>query len=143
MRSVRSLRTLLGVPRLVVCATLALGLSTACGGGTGAAPTPTAPSSAAGGPSPGVASPQRPPLASPAASPSVLSPTPGAAASPGLAGGEETYVVQSGDTLLTISEQFYDDATQWRRIYDANRETIGDNPDQLKLGQQLKIPPRT
>ena len=40
--------------------------------------------------------------------------------------------MQSGDTLLTIAEQFYGDATQWRKIYDANKDVIGADPDKLK-----------
>jgi len=50
--------------------------------------------------------------------------------------------VQSGDTLLTIAEQFYGDGTQWRRIYDANKDVIGADPDKLKIGMKLKIPPK-
>ena len=54
----------------------------------------------------------------------------------------DTYEVQSGDTLLTISEQKYGDGTQWRRIYDANKDVIGSDPDKLKIGMQLKVPPK-
>jgi len=130
-----------------VCAGLLLGLGVACGGGA-AAPTPTAAPTTAAAPAT-VASPQRPPLASPAASPSTASsgstaasaPTPAAAATPDASGGE-TYEVQAGDTLGTIAEKFYGDSTQWRPIYDANKDAIGPDPDKLKLGQQLKIPPK-
>jgi nucleoid-associated protein YgaU len=55
----------------------------------------------------------------------------------------DTYEVQSGDTLLTIAEQYYGDGTQWRRIYDANKDTIGSDPDKLKIGMKLKIPPKS
>jgi nucleoid-associated protein YgaU len=58
------------------------------------------------------------------------------------AGGGETYEVASGDTLLTIAEKQYGDATQWRRIYEANQDVIGSNPDALKIGMKLKIPPK-
>jgi nucleoid-associated protein YgaU len=54
----------------------------------------------------------------------------------------DTYEVQSGDTLLTIAEQKYGDGAQWRRIYDANKDAIGSDPDKLKIGMQLKIPPK-
>ena len=124
-------------------AALLVGFGVACGGGGGggggggqATVVATVPSPSA------VASPQRPALASPvtASSPVVpsASPTSGGAAAPN----EQTYEIQSGDTLLSISEQFYGDATQWRKIYDANRDVIGNNPDALKVGTTLKIPPK-
>jgi len=86
-------------------------------------------------------SPQRPPLASPIPSPSsaALAATP-TAASTDVA--SETYEVQSGDTLLTIAQQYYGDGAQWRRIYDANKDTIGADPDKLKIGMKLTIPPK-
>jgi hypothetical protein len=52
----------------------------------------------------------------------------------------ETYVVQPRDTMRTIAERFYGDASQWPRIYEANTDVIG-NPDALRLGIQLTIPP--
>jgi nucleoid-associated protein YgaU len=73
----------------------------------------------------------------------VPSASPTAATNAGGGGGnEQTYEIQSGDTLLSIAEQFYGDATQWRTIYDANRDVIGNNPDALKVGTSLKIPPK-
>jgi nucleoid-associated protein YgaU len=80
-------------------------------------------------------------LASPVASPSPASVAVSATSTSEPAAGE-TYEVQSGDTLLTIAEQKYGDATQWRRIYDANKDAIGSDPDKLKIGMQLKIPPK-
>lgn len=47
--------------------------------------------------------------------------------------------VQSGDTLSQIAERFYGDATQWRLIYEANRDAIND-PNLLKVGMELIIP---
>lgn len=121
-----------------VFAVLMLGL-TACGG-TGAAPTPTPapPANSGAAPAP---SPARPALASPApsASPAIAAATPTATTE---ATGGESYEVQSGDTLATIAQQFYGDPTQWRRIYDANKDTIGSDPDKLKLGTKLTIPPK-
>jgi nucleoid-associated protein YgaU len=64
-----------------------------------------------------------------------------AAATPDVAGGT-SYDVQSGDTLLSSAQAQYGDGTQWRRIYDANKDTIGADPDKLKLGMTLKIPPK-
>ncbi len=119
-----------------VLLTLMLGAS-ACGGG-GASATPTA-APAPSGVAP-AASPARPALASPspAASPAVVAATATATAE----AGSESYEVQSGDTLGTIAQQFYGDPTQWRRIYDANKDAIGADPDKLKLGQKLTIPPK-
>lgn len=49
------------------------------------------------------------------------------------------YVVQSGDMLSKISQQTYGSASQWRRIYDANRDVLA-SPDALKVGMRLRIP---
>ena len=76
----------------------------------------------------------KPPAPSPSPSPS---PSPTRAAGP-----EQSYTIDSGDTLLSISEKFYGDATLWRKIYDANRAAIGDDPDKLKVGTQIRIPPK-
>ena len=125
--------------RIVVGAVLALGLGTACGGG-GAAPSSTAvpTSSPAAVPAP---SPPRPALASPIASPSAIVATaPSPTATPEVAG--QTYDVQAGDTLLSIAQQYYQDPTQWRLIYDANKDTIGPDPDKLSIGMKLTIPPK-
>lgn len=120
-------------------ASLLVGLLSACGGGgAGAQPTPAPPGPASASPS-ALPSPQRPALSSPpagAASPVVP------AGSPTASGNQQTYEIQPGDSMLTIAEQFYGDATQWRRIYDANRDVIGSNPDTLKPGTTIKIPPK-
>jgi uncharacterized protein YidB (DUF937 family) len=50
-----------------------------------------------------------------------------------------TYTVVSGDTLSRISKQFYNDANQWQRIFDANRDILS-NPDRISPGQNLRIP---
>ena len=53
---------------------------------------------------------------------------------------EETYTVKKGDSLSKIAKRVYGDAQQWRRIYEANRAVIGDNPDLIHPGQALKLP---
>ena len=135
-----SLHSSLHVGLLCVCAATSLWLS-ACGGNA-AAPT-TTPAAAPPSVSP-APSPARPllssPVASPSALPGVVGSTPSTTASQ-TAGGD-TYEVQSGDTLATIAQQYYGDPSQWRRIYDANKDAIGDDPDKLKLGQKLTIPPK-
>ena len=136
-----SLRMSAGSLLTAACAVATLCFGAACGAGA-ASPTPTVVPVTAVSPVP-APSPQRPPLASPVASPvpasTVASPT--AAASSETAAGE-TYEVQSGDTLLSIADQFYGDTTQWRRIYDANKDVIGSDPDKLKIGMKVKIPPK-
>jgi nucleoid-associated protein YgaU len=51
-----------------------------------------------------------------------------------------TYTVVAGDNLSKIAKHFYGHANDWRRIFDANRDQIS-NPDLIKPGQVLKIPP--
>ncbi|MCW5981802.1 MAG: LysM peptidoglycan-binding domain-containing protein [Bryobacteraceae bacterium] len=50
-----------------------------------------------------------------------------------------TYSVQPGDTLSKVSKQFYGDANQYMKIFDANRDQLKD-PNLIKVGQVLKIP---
>ena len=57
------------------------------------------------------------------------------------AGAQATsYVVKSGDSLSKIARRIYGDAKQWTRIYEANRELIGKDPDLIHPGQDLVIP---
>lgn len=55
------------------------------------------------------------------------------------AAADRSYTVKSGDTLSAIAKREYGDAGQWKRIFEANRDTI-DNPDLIHPGQELKIP---
>jgi nucleoid-associated protein YgaU len=50
---------------------------------------------------------------------------------------DEWYVVQAGDTLSGIAQQFYGDASKYKDIARANN--ISD-PDLIKVGQKLQIP---
>jgi tetratricopeptide (TPR) repeat protein len=50
-----------------------------------------------------------------------------------------TYIVQSGDTLASISRKFYKSSGRWEKILNANKESIH-NPENLKVGQSLIIP---
>jgi nucleoid-associated protein YgaU len=57
-------------------------------------------------------------------------------------GGVETmrsYTVQSGDTLSKIANEFYGDAMQYMKIFNANRDKLSD-PDKIQPGQKLFIP---
>jgi len=51
----------------------------------------------------------------------------------------EIYVVKSGDSLSKIAKQKYGDAKAWKRIFEANKDTIKD-PDKIFPGQKLKLP---
>jgi LysM repeat protein len=53
--------------------------------------------------------------------------------------GDRSYVVQSGDTLFSISRKFYKSPKRWKKILDANRKSIRD-PKKLTVGQTLVIP---
>lgn len=136
MRPGSSLPALIRRPTALLCGACALAAGVGCGGSAAqptTAPAQVAPTVAV------VASPQRPALASPVPSSVGLGASPVPSTSPGSG---QTYEVQSGDTLLSVAEQFYGDTTKWRSIYDANKDVIGDNPDALKIGMKLKIPPK-
>jgi tetratricopeptide (TPR) repeat protein len=53
--------------------------------------------------------------------------------------GDRSYVVQSGDTLFSISRKFYKSPKRWKEILNANRKSIHD-PKKLTVGQTLVIP---
>ena len=50
-----------------------------------------------------------------------------------------TYTVKRGDSLSSISRQFYGASKHYKLIFEANRDTIKSEKD-LRLGQVLKIP---
>lgn len=49
------------------------------------------------------------------------------------------YEVKPGDNLSRIAKHFYDNANEWKAIFEANRDQLTD-PDRIKPGQMLKIP---
>ena len=51
------------------------------------------------------------------------------------------YTVVSGDTLSKISKQFYGDANQYMKIFEANKPMLS-HPDKIYPGQMLRIPPK-
>jgi nucleoid-associated protein YgaU len=61
-----------------------------------------------------------------------------AAANPSTTG--ESYTVVSGDSLSKIAKHHYGDAAKWHQIYEANKATIGTNPDHIEVGQVLTLP---
>jgi LysM repeat protein len=58
---------------------------------------------------------------------------------PGSKKAGQTYVVQSGDTLFSISRKFYNSPKRWKAILEANKKNIRD-PKDLTVGQTLVIP---
>jgi LysM repeat protein len=50
-----------------------------------------------------------------------------------------TYTVRRGDSLSKIAYKVYGDATLWRKIQDANAESLGDSVN-VKVGQVLVVP---
>ena len=122
------LRALSGPRPLVGVLVLAAAVVAGCGGGNAEASKPSN--------SPQVtATPSATRTESPASTPATSQDgeaTPAAA---------QSYEVQPGDTPGDIAERFYNDRSEWQRIYDANRDVIGDDPDAIAVGMQLKIPP--
>ena len=55
------------------------------------------------------------------------------------AAGVRTYTVKSGDTLSAIAKQFYNDASEYMKIFEANKNFLS-NPDKIAPGQVLTIP---
>ena len=47
--------------------------------------------------------------------------------------------VVAGDSLSKIAKREYGDASQWKKIHEANKDTIK-NPDLIHPGQTLRLP---
>lgn len=52
----------------------------------------------------------------------------------------KSYTVVSGDSLSAIAGKFYGDVLLWPIIYDANKQTVGSDPNKIYPGQKLTIP---
>lgn len=50
-----------------------------------------------------------------------------------------SYTVKAGDSLTKIAHAVYVDSDKWSDIYNANKETIGKNPNLIYAGQVLSI----
>ena len=62
-----------------------------------------------------------------------------AGASGGSTGEGRTYTVKSGDTLSKIAKEFYGNANDYNKIFEANKDQLS-SPDRINVGQELKIP---
>lgn len=47
--------------------------------------------------------------------------------------------VMQDESLSTIARSYYGDGNQWKRVYDSNRSTVGNNPDLIRPGQTLYL----
>lgn len=52
----------------------------------------------------------------------------------------KTYTVKSGDTLSDIAQAEMGDANRWPELYAANKDAVGDDPNMIHPGLELKIP---
>lgn len=57
----------------------------------------------------------------------------------GSSGSTRRYTVKSGDSLSKISREFYGNAGDYMKIFEANRDKLSD-PNQIQPGQELVIP---
>ena len=57
----------------------------------------------------------------------------------GAFGGGADYTVKAGDTLSKIAKEKYGDASQWKKIQEANADLIK-NPDKIQVGWKLRLP---
>jgi nucleoid-associated protein YgaU len=57
----------------------------------------------------------------------------------GAEGASGSYKVKPGDSLWKIAQDRYGDGYKWRRIYEANRDSLKDI-DVLRIGQILTLP---
>lgn len=54
----------------------------------------------------------------------------------------EYYTIESGDSLSKIAKQFYGNAMDYPKLFEANREVIKD-PDLIYPGQKIRVPAKT
>lgn len=67
-------------------------------------------------------------------------PSGGAAGAAEDTGAAQTYTVKSGDSLWAIAKRYYGSGALYTKIYEANRDIIGSNPNLIYPGQVLTIP---
>lgn len=84
-----------------------------------------------------VATPEPPKEAAPA-KPEAAAPD----AAPEAVGENRPYTVRRGESLSVIASRQLGDGTRWNEIYRMNRDTIGPNPDGLREGMTIMLPPR-
>lgn len=50
------------------------------------------------------------------------------------------HVVQKGESLSLIAKHYTGDAKKWKELYEANKQTVGNNPDLIQPGMELVLP---
>ncbi|MBA3647428.1 MAG: LysM peptidoglycan-binding domain-containing protein [Chitinophagales bacterium] len=75
----------------------------------------------------------------PVEQPKVTANTPNVSAAPQAATVKREYVIKSGDTLSKIAKEYYGQADDWKKIFEANKDVIK-NPDKIFPGQKIIIP---
>lgn len=53
----------------------------------------------------------------------------------------QTYTVKAGDTLSRIARRIWGDSSLWRQIYQTNLNIVGNDPNNIEVGQVLTVPP--
>ncbi len=51
----------------------------------------------------------------------------------------KTYTVKPGDTLSKIAKEFYGNANEYNKIFEANQDKL-ESADKIQVGQELTIP---
>ena len=78
--------------------------------------------------------------AAPATAPAPAATDTGGGGESGGGSGGTTYTVKKGDTLWTLAKKFYGSGADYTKIYEANKDTIGKNPNLIYPGQTFTIP---
>ena len=61
------------------------------------------------------------------------------AAAAGVSSANRTYTVKPGDSLSKIAKEYYGNANEYNKIFEANRDKLSD-PNKIEVGQELLIP---
>ena len=69
----------------------------------------------------------------------IVNPSLTPSAQPSASQDQRKYTVQPGDTLSKIAQQFYGNANEYNKIFEANRDRLTD-ADHVKAGEELVIP---
>lgn len=90
-----------------------------------------------------VATPAPPVVEAPAAQPEAEVPAQAPVQAPTpAAGGNRPYEVKRGESLSVIAARQLGDGSRWNEIYQMNRDVIGPNPDGVRAGMTIMLPPR-
>ncbi|MEO0587716.1 MAG: LysM peptidoglycan-binding domain-containing protein [Planctomycetota bacterium] len=54
---------------------------------------------------------------------------------------ELRHTIQSGENLSSIAQRYYGKAARWRALFNANRDVLGNNPNAIRAGMVIVIPP--